>query len=464
MTTTFDRKTKIETVDPASGAVLAEYAVHTETQIDERLARAQRAFDAWSTTPMQTRVTLLRELANHFRAYAGRYGKRITLEMGKTIGEAEAEIEKCAWACEYYAENGPKHLAAEFVQTAALRSYSAFRPLGVVLAVMPWNFPFFQVVRFAVPALAAGNTTVLKHASNVTGCALDLEAAFRETGFPEGVFSALVIPARDVAHVIADPRIAAVTLTGSEGAGSEVASAAGKHLKKSVLELGGSDAFIVLADADVDAAAKIAVRARFQNCGQSCIAAKRFIVEEAVHDRFCEAFAANAATIVVGDPLERTTTMGPLARRDLVHELARQIDESCAMGARAYFGGKRLDGPGAFFEPTILTGVEPGMRVFREETFGPAAAIISARDASHAVQLANASSFGLGNSVWTRDLERAEEIAARLQSGLVFVNSMTASDPRLPFGGVKRSGYGRELAQFGIREFTNVQTVSVAGG
>lgn len=463
MSTIFDAGAKIKTVDPASGAVLAEYAVHGAMQIDERLERAKRRFESWSRTPMENRVALLRELAKHFRANVARYGKRITLEMGKSIVEAEAEIQKCAWACDYYAEHAPAHLAPEFVDTGALRSYSAFRALGVVLAVMPWNFPFFQVVRFAVPAVAAGDTAVLKHAASVTGCALDLENAFRESGFPEGVFAALLIRAGDVANVVADARVSAVTLTGSESAGSEVGSVAGKHLKKSVLELGGSDAFIVLADADLEGAAKTAVRARFQNCGQSCIAAKRFIVEEAVHDRFCEAFAAQAGAIVVGNPLDRTTTMGPLARQDLAEELQRQINDSCALGARAYIGGKRIDGPGAFFEPTILTGVEPGMRAFSEETFGPAAAIIAARDADDAVRLANASSFGLGNSVWTADLKRAEEIASKLESGLVFINSMTASDPRLPFGGVKRSGYGRELAHFGIREFTNVQTVSVAG-
>ncbi len=425
------------------------------------MGAAAAGFEEWSATALASRLEKFRDLAAYFRASKERLGALATTEMGKTIGEAEAEIEKCAWACEYYAEHAPEQLAAEFVETNAARSYVAYRPLGAILAVMPWNFPFFQVMRFAVPALAAGNVAMLKHAANVTGCGQALEAAFRDCGFPPGAFTALVIRAEQVESVLADSRIAAVTLTGSEPAGSAVAAAAGKLLKKSLLELGGSDAFIVLADADVETAAKTAVRARFQNCGQSCIAAKRFIVEEPAYDAFCEAFAENVCAIKVGDPMDRSVTMGPLARTDLVDELERQVVASQTLGARTIAGGRRLSQPGAFYEPTILADVTAQMPVFEEETFGPAAAITKARDADHAVALANASRFGLGNNVWTRDSERGERIAARLQSGLVFVNGMTASDPRLPFGGVKKSGYGRELAQFGIREFTNVQTVWV---
>ncbi len=453
----------ITTVNPATGSPLSEYEVNGAAEIDKRLDAAHDAFMEWRNTPMETRQALLQALAAHFRAKRSEYGRLITLEMGKAIIESEAEIEKCAWACEYYAANAPTQVAPEAISTAAVRSYSAYRPLGVVLAIMPWNFPFFQVVRFAVPAIAVGNAAVLKHAANVTGCALALQQAFEYAGFPRRLFTTLVIRANQVASIIADQRIAAVTFTGSDGAGSDVAAVAGKHVKKSVLELGGSDAFIVLADADVETAAKTAVRARFQNCGQSCIAAKRFIVHDSVHESFCERFVHYAREIVVGDPLERATTMGPLARPDLVDELQRQVSVSLSLGATAVLGGTRIPGAGAFYEPTILKGVLPDMPVSREETFGPAAAVLKARDENEAVDLANASVFGLGNSVWSRDLDRAERIAARLQSGLVFVNSMTASDPRLPFGGVKRSGYGRELAQFGIREFANVQTVSVAG-
>jgi len=452
----------ITTVNPASGEPVGTFDAMSREEIDTVLACAHEAFQRWSITSLDRRERIVRALAAHLRANKARFAARITLEMGKTIVEAEAEIDKSAWACEYYADNAGKLLAPEPVETNASRSYVAYRPLGCILAVMPWNFPFFQVLRFAVPAILGGNVTLLKHASNVTGCALELQHAFEDAGFPVGVFTTLLARASQIGDVIADARIAAVTLTGSEAAGSAVAATAGRYLKKTVLELGGSDAYVVLRDADIAAAARTAVRARFQNCGQSCIAAKRFIVEEAVYDQFLHEFVENVRALKAGDPMDRGTTLGPLARHDLVDEIERQVAASVAMGARPLIGAQRIAGPGAFYQPTVLADVGVQMPVFREETFGPAAAVMRAPDCDEAIALANASPFGLGNNVWTSDLDRAERIAARLQSGLVFVNGMTASDPRLPFGGVKKSGYGRELGHFGIREFMNAQTVSIA--
>lgn len=382
-----------------------------------------------------------------------------SLEMGKPIAEGEAEAEKCAWNCEYYAENAERFLADERIATNVTDSYVSYLPLGVVLALMPWNYPFWQVLRFAAPALMAGNTAVLKHASNVSRCALEIERIFRECGFPEGVFRTVLVPGAETGRLIADPRIAAVTLTGSEEAGVSVASTSGQHLKKHVLELGGSDAFIVLEDADLDAAAKTAVRARFQNTGQSCIAAKRFIVVESIAEEFERKFVDEAAKLRIGDPLHYETQVGPMARSDLRNELDRQVQATVQMGGRVLLGGKPLPGKGSFYEPTIVTDITPDMPLFREETFGPAAAVIHARDTEHAIALANSSQFGLGGNLWTRNIDLGCKLARRLESGATFINGMTASDPRLPFGGVKHSGYGRELGVFGIREFVNVQTV-----
>ena len=380
-------------------------------------------------------------------------------EMGKPIAEAEAEVEKCATCCDFYAEKAEGFLREETVETNATLSYVAFRPLGTVLAVMPWNFPFWQVMRFAAPALMAGNAAILKHAANVTGCAVAIEGVFREAGYPPGVFTTVIVPGREIPKLIDDRRIAAVTLTGSDEAGVSVASAAGRNLKKSVLELGGSDAFIVLGDADLDLAADWAVRSRFQNAGQSCIAAKRFIVEAPVYDGFVERCVAKARALTIGDPTDRNTKLGPLARSDLRESLVGQIQGSLARGARIATGGKTPDRKGYYLEPTIVADVVAGMPMFEGETFGPAAAVVKARDVDDAIALANDSDFGLGGNLWTRDLERAKRLAGDMETGGVFINGMTASDPRLPFGGVKRSGYGRELSYFGIREFTNVQTV-----
>ncbi|MEO6991651.1 MAG: NAD-dependent succinate-semialdehyde dehydrogenase [Candidatus Baltobacteraceae bacterium] len=453
------RTTEIETIDPATGEPLARYPRMSASNVDVALQRARDAFNGWRSTSFALRAESMRRLAAHLRAHKDDLARLAAAEMGKPIVEAEAEVEKCAWNCDYYADASARFLADEPVTSNAAESYVAFRPLGVVLAIMPWNFPYWQVFRFAAPALMAGNVAVLKHAANVTGCALAIERAFAESGFLPSAFTSIVVGSEEMEPIVADARIAAVTLTGSEKAGSSVAAIAGKHLKKTVLELGGSDAFIVLADADVEAAAEVGVRARFQNAGQSCIAAKRFIVEAAAHDAFVAAFVRRTQALRVGDPNDRATQIGPLARADLRDALEAQVRASVAHGARIATGGTPLVRPGFFFAPTVLTDVTETLPVFAEETFGPVAAIVRARDAEHAVTLANASDYGLGGNLWTRDLARARALAARLESGSVFINGMTTSDPRLPFGGVKKSGYGRELSAFGIREFVNVQTV-----
>ncbi len=451
----------VDSINPATGAKLESFALHTEAEIGARLDGAVAAQREWSRRSFAERGALMKRAAGYLRENKARFALNATREMGKPIGDAEAEVEKCAWACEFYADNAEKFLADEHIASTATDSYIAYQPLGVVLAVMPWNFPYWQVFRFAAPALMAGNGGILKHASNVTRCALDIEETFRESGFPAGIFATVIVPGAEVKRLIADDRIAAVTITGSEPAGVSVASESGRALKKHVLELGGSDAFIVLADADIPAAAKTAAKARFQNAGQSCICAKRFIVEDAVYDRFVAAFVEESKAYTTGDPEDRTTAMGPLARTDLRDDLVKQIDGSVKKGARVVLGGSAPNGPGAFFEATVLVDVDDTMPVFREETFGPVAAVIRARDAEHAVVLANDSTFGLGGALWTGDVERGKQLARRIVTGAVFINGMTASDPRLPFGGVKHSGYGRELSYLGIREFMNIQTVWV---
>ena len=450
---------RIESINPATGEVIETFESFTDAQVDAALEAATNAQRSWRTTSFAERSRHLRAVATYLRDHKTELARTATLEMGKPITESEAEIEKCAWNCDYYAEHAESMLADEPVASGASESYVSFLPLGVVLAVMPWNFPYWQVFRFAAPALMAGNAAVLKHASNVTRVGLEIERIFRESGLPDGLFRTLIIPGREVGRVIADQRIAAVTLTGSDVAGESVAAAAGKALKKTVLELGGSDAFIVLGDADLDAAAQMAIRARFQNTGQSCIAAKRFIAVRDVLDGFTGKFVEGTAALRVGDPLNHETQIGPLARADLRDNLGQQVRRSVEMGARIAYGGKRIPGNGAFYEPTIVTDVRPGMPMFNEETFGPAAAVIVARDDEEALALANDSQYGLGGNIWTRDVARARQLARRYETGNVFINGMTASDPRLPFGGVKRSGYGRELSGFGIREFTNIQTV-----
>ncbi len=451
----------IRSINPTTEEVIAEFASFTPEQIDTALHEAHQTFREWHSTSIEERATLMRRAAVFLRQQKERLAGLITAEMGKPIVEAEAEIEKCAWTGEFYAEQAAHFLADEPVATNARESFVAFEPLGTVLAVMPWNYPFFQVFRFAIPALMAGNTAVLKHASNVSQCALAVEEVFREAGFPQGCFRTLLVAPSAVEDIVKDPRIVAVTLTGSETAGSSVARAAGAALKKTVLELGGSDPFIVLADADLDGAVACAVRSRFQNCGQSCIAAKRFIVVEEVAEAFEYRFAEAAGRLRVGDPTQRETQIGPVARGDLLADLDRQVRESVRQGARVLQGGKSLGDRGYFYAPTVLVDAQLTTLAFAEETFGPLAVVARVRDAEEAVAFANASSYGLGGNIWTRDIEHGKQLARRIESGGVFINGMTASDPRLPFGGVKRSGYGRELSSFGIREFVNIQTIWV---
>jgi acyl-CoA reductase-like NAD-dependent aldehyde dehydrogenase len=449
----------IYSINPSTEEIMGSYQLHSGEQIEKALREAQQAFQAWSTEKFSTRTGLMKKAAVYLRQNRTRLGSLMTNEMGKPIAESEAEIDKCAWNCEYYADNAERFLSDEPRVSTAAESYIQYVPLGVILAIMPWNFPFWQVFRFAAPALMAGNVAILKHASNVPQCALAIEEIFREAGFPKGSFQTLLVPGSGVSKLIEHPAIAAATLTGSEGAGSEVASRAGRALKKTVMELGGSDPFIVLEDADLDAAVRTGVRARYQNAGQSCIAAKRFIVVESVFREYQERFVSAVRDLRVGDPMDRSMQMGPLARTEFREDLERQIEGSVRKGAIIVAGGRRREGNGYYFEPTVLTEVQPDMPAGREELFGPVAALIRARDTGEAIQIANRTPYGLGSSLWTMDMKKAKELARRIEAGQVFVNGMVVSDPRLPFGGVKRSGYGRELSELGIREFVNIQTV-----
>lgn len=451
----------MKSINPATGRVEAEIEDHGTADVEARIAAAVAAQAAWAETEIAERRALLTRAAGVFRDGVDQYARLITLEMGKPISEARAEVLKCATCCDHYARQAHTYLAPVEIASGAAHSSVVFDPLGVVLAVMPWNYPFWQFVRFAAPALAAGNAALLKHASNVPQCAVALEDAFLTAGAPQGLVATLLVGSQKVAGLIADDRVAAVTLTGSTEVGRLVASQAGGEIKKQVLELGGSDPFIVLADADVEAAAATGVRARFQNGGQSCIAAKRFIVVDSVADAFVAAFVAKAEALRQGDPLDADTDIGPMARTSLRDELADQVDRSVAEGAVLRLGGRRPEGAGAFYPPTVLDHVTEQHAAFREETFGPCAAIVRARDDDDAIRLANGTEFGLGAAIWSRDTSRAARLARRINAGAVFVNGMVASDPRLPFGGIKRSGYGRELGEWGIREFTNTKTVWV---
>jgi succinate-semialdehyde dehydrogenase/glutarate-semialdehyde dehydrogenase len=449
----------IETVNPTTGERLRTFPPLTPAEVEDKLAVAHRTAPSWRAAPMAERTSVLHRAAELLEERKQEYGELMTLEMGKPIKAAVEEAAKCAVGCRFYADNAPRFLADEPANVAGEDSYVAFEPVGVILAVMPWNFPFWQVIRFAAPAIAAGNVGLLKHASNVPQCALALEQLFNEAGAPGGVFQTLLIGSAAVSAIVADDRVAAATLTGSEGAGTSVAEVAGKHVKKTVLELGGSDPYIVMPSADLDAAVATAVTARTINNGQSCIAAKRFIVADPIADEFTKRFVERMRALVVGDPMDERTNIGPLATAQIRDDLEDQVDRSITGGARLLLGGKRRDGRGYFYEPTVLADVGPDSPAFREETFGPLAAIIRARDIDDAIGLANDSRFGLGAAAWTRDAQEVERFSRELAAGSVFINSMVASDPRFPFGGVKKSGYGRELSGFGIREFVNVKTV-----
>jgi succinate-semialdehyde dehydrogenase / glutarate-semialdehyde dehydrogenase len=449
----------MKAINPATEELIAEYPEHDPVEVDRRLAQAAAAFPSWRDFTFEERADRMRRAAEILREERDRLARLMTAEMGKTLTAAEAEVDKCSWVCDFYAERAAVFLAEQAVATDAAKSFVRYEPLGPVLAIMPWNFPFWQVFRFAAPGIMAGNVGLLKHASNVPGTALAIEALFHEAGFPEGVMTTLLVPSSRTAQLVRHPAVQAVTLTGSDQAGREVAAEAGRCLKKTVLELGGSDPFIVLDDADPAEAARQAAKARTINSGQSCIAAKRFIVEEAVADRFLEELVRRVEELKVGDPLDRATDVGPLAREDLLGALDDQVRRTVASGARLLTGGHRLEGRGWFYAPTVLAGVLHGMAAFDEETFGPVAAVVRARDAAHAIELANRSPFGLGASLWTGDPARGEDLAKDVEAGSVFVNGIVKSDPRLPFGGIKSSGYGRELGEVGIREFVNIKTV-----
>ena len=454
----------MESRNPATGEVIRRYAMHDDAEVERRIARGFDAWRTWRRTSYDERAALLLRLAALLEGEKRELGRLMTTEMGKPIGAAIAEAEKCAWACRFYAEHGARLLADEHVETEAEMSWVRYEPLGPVLAIMPWNFPFWQCFRFIAPALMAGNTGLLKHASNVPGCALAIEDLMTRAGFPEGVFQTLMVGSGEVDGIIADARIRAVTLTGSEGAGQAVGAAAGREIKPSVLELGGSDAFVVMPSADLDAAVATAVQARTVNNGQSCIAAKRFVVHADVADAFTRAFVERMGALVVGDPLDEATQIGPLATGSIRDGLHEQVQRSVQAGARVLLGGEPLDRPGWFYPPTVLTDAPAGSPARVEELFGPVATIIVVRDAGEAIAVANETTFGLGASAWTADPAERDRFARELEAGMVFINAMVASDPRLPFGGVKRSGYGRELGRHGIREFVNVKSVSVRAG
>ena len=450
----------LRSINPATNELLDSYAQPTDAEMMAAVDQSYLTFLEWRKTSVSERTAALRRTAELLDERQEELARLITLEMGKAIAEARGEIAKCAWLCRYYADNAENFLAPERVETEAVLSYLRFDPIGIVLAIMPWNFPFWQVFRFAAPALMAGNAGLLKHAANVSGCGRAIEGLFRDAGFPEGLFLFLPIGSERVAQLLQHPKVRAATLTGSEKAGRAVAREAGNLIKKTVLELGGSDAYLVLEDADLELAARVCAQSRLINAGQSCIGAKRFIVVEAVHDRFVELFREQLAAARLGDPLDEETQLGPLARPDLRDELHRQVQDSMALGAKCRLGGKIPAGKGAFYPPTLLTEVGPGMPAYHEELFGPVAAVIRANDEEHAIRLANDSSFGLGAAVFTKDKARGERIAAHeLEAGSCFVNAFVRSDPRLPFGCVKNSGYGRELSRYGMLEFVNVKTV-----
>ena len=446
-----------KSINPFTQQVVLEIKPHTDKEAVDVIQSAQNAFLAWKNVEVNDRAALVKGLAKNLSIRKRELAELITTEMGKVIGESEAEIEKCIWLCEYYAQYANDMLASHDIQSDATSSFVRFDPLGVIYAIMPWNFPFWQVLRFAIPTIMAGNTVVLKHAPNVFGCAKAIEQLFDESDFPEGTFKNLFINVDQSELIIANPLVQGVTLTGSQGAGRVVASQAGKYLKKTVLELGGSDPFIVLADAEIDLACRTGTSSRMLNSGQVCIAAKRFIIEESIYERFVSEQKSLMEKLQPGDPMDETTDIGPMARTDLLEEVDRQVQESIKQGAKLETGGHILDK--TFYAPTLLTQVKRGMPVYDEETFGPVSIVIPVKNPEEAIKVANDTSYGLGASIWTSDISLANKMAEKIESGAVFINGMTKSDPRLPFGGIKQSGYGRELSTFGIREFVNIKTV-----
>lgn len=448
----------IQSINPYSGEILEEHEEFTSIEINNALDQASRTFKEWKKSSFEERSRLMKNAAEELRSNTREYAETMTREMGKPISQSLAEIEKCAWVCEYYAENAKGHLASEVIETDASESFVQYDPLGIVLAIMPWNYPFWQVFRFAAPALMAGNVGVLKHASNVMLCAKNLEKVFLRAGFPKGGFQNLLIGSDSVEKVLKDDRVKAVTLTGSTNAGRAVASTAGKEIKKSVLELGGSNALVVFEDANLPEAIDTCVQARFQNTGQSCIAGKRLLIQESIAEDFIKSFRQKVETLKSGDPMNKETYIGVQAREDLAKDLEQQVEKSVQQGAAILTGGKRK---GAYYQPTILTGVTKDMPVFKEETFGPVIGVTIFKDEEEAIDLVNTSQFGLGVSIFTQDIAKAKRLIPRIEDGAVFINELVKSDPRLPFGGTKNSGYGRELSYFGIREFVNIKTVYI---
>lgn len=444
--------------NPYNGDELNSYKNHSKKEVSEIIDKADKRFYSWREVPFNERQKLMLAAAAEMRSNKREYAEMLTLEMGKPISQAEAEVEKCAWVCEYYAENAENQLQNKVIKTDAYKSYVSYEPLGVVLAIMPWNYPFWQVFRFAAPALMAGNICVLKHASNVFGSALNIEKIFKRAGFPDNCFTTLLIGSDAVEEIIENKKVKAVTLTGSGPAGSSVASLAGKNIKKTVLELGGSNALVVMKDCDIEKTLETCVQARFQNTGQSCIAGKRLIVDESIAEEFVEKLVVKVRELKSGDPLDQETYIGTLAREDLAKDIEKQVNDSIKAGAKLVVGGKRQ---GAYFEPTVLTNVTENMAVFKEETFGPALSVTTFKTIEEAIDLSNNSQFGLGVSLFTENIEDAEKIIYKFDEGAVFINELVKSDPRLPFGGIKESGYGRELSADGIKEFVNRKTVYI---
>ncbi len=450
----------IQSKNPATGEVLKTFKEISDQELEKKLALAENAFKSWKKTTFKERAVLMKKLGEYLKNHTQEFSKLQMLEMGKTMKSGPIGIEKCGSLCDYYADNAENILKPEPLKTDKKEQYVQFDPLGIVLAIMPWNFPFWQVYRFAVPAIMAGNVGLLKHASNVPQCAEAIEESFRAVGFPEGVFQNLLLPASRVENLIRDTRVAAVTLTGSEKAGGEVAKVAGEEIKKVVLELGGSDPFVVFADADVDKAAKTSVHARLQaNTGQSCISAKRFIVEESIKDEFIKKVVEEFSKLSVGDPSDKNTDIGPLATEQILLEVERQVKESVSLGAKVVYGGKRKEGKGYFYLPMVMTDVKKGMPVYDEEVFGPVMPIVSFKTEAEAIEIANDTRYGLGASIFTSNIEKAKRIIPQIEAGNVCVNDMVKSDPRAPFGGIKKSGYGRELGTYGIKEFVNIKNV-----